>query len=698
MNQSHLVRAALVCALVLGVSCAMAESVTVYRDSWGTPHVIADSEKAAAYGLGYAQAEDRLGDMYINIRTAVGRMAEAFGAQHVERDYYMRAIKNEERCEAYYATAPQHQKDLIEGFIAGVNAYIAEHPENVPAWSVEIKPAHLLAIGRAMIMGWPLGTIQDELRRRENSVGRSSNEWSVAPSRSAEGCAILLTDPHLTWEGLAVFYEATVHCPTLTMNGFFIVGSPLLGLGHNANVGWACTTGGPDTSDVYEVKINPQNPLQYEYDGEMHTAELSMVTIPVKDGKPVQRPVAYTLHGMVVSEPDMEKGVVYVGATPYLDAMGLFEQTYRMCKAKNSDDFYEALGMNQLMEQNVMFADTRGNIQYVRTGRVPIRPEGYDWSRPVPGNSSATAWKGIHPIEDLVQIKNPPQGYMQNCNISPANMMVDSPLTPEKYLKYLYNVSWDQNNTRGRRAIEVLSKDESITKEEAIALVMDVYDVRAPEWHDALTSALTTHGEKFADDAAFQQAVDTLKGWDGLFTRDSVAGPIVMYWREAARSSVDTDAIASGKALDEANQLKLLEALRDGLAKMKETYGDAKVTWGDIHVVGRGGKYYPVGGADFGGGSIDTRTLFDVAGRPDPENPGRYIANNGSMSMLLMFMYEDGVESYSCIPWGQSANPESPHYMDQGEELYARREMKRTRWTEDAILADVKSEKRFTID
>ena len=680
------------------VTSARSETVTVYRDSWGTPHVIADSEKAAAFGLGYAQAEDRLGDIYANVRTAVGSMAEAFGPKYVERDYYMRVIKNAERCKAYWEVAPSHLKELTSAFVQGIKTYEAEHPDRVPEWKVDLEGWHPMAIGRAMIMSWPLGTIQDDLSHRKNSVGRSSNEWSVAPSRSAEGCPILLTDPHLTWEGLAVFYEATVHCPTLQMNGYFIAGSPVLGLGHNANVGWACTTGGPDTSDVYEVKINPQNPLQYEYDGQYYDAELSLISIPVKGAAPVQRPTAYTRLGMVVSEPDTEKGVIYVGATPYLEEMDLFEQMYRMCKAKDSDEFYEALGMNQFMEQNVMFADTRGNIQYVRTGRVPIRPDGYDWSAPVPGSTSATAWKGIHPIADLVQMKNPPQGYMQNCNISPTNMMLNSPLTPDKYPDYIFNVSWDSMNTRGRRAIQVLSADDSITKEEAKALATDVYDVRSPSWHDALESALKNHGEAFLKDGNFAKAVDAILAWDGMFTRDSVAAPIVMYWRESTQGTVDTGMIAEGKSLDDTGQQKLLESLKQALAKMTEIYGDKPVTWGDVHVVGRGGKYFPVGGADFGGGNADTRSLFDVGTRQDPDQKGRYIANNGSMSILLMFMHKDGIESYSCIPWGQSSDPASPHYMDQGEKLYSQRELKPTLWTKDAILAHVDSERTLTVE
>ena len=684
--------------LVLGVMAwlgigAWADGATIYRDSWGTPHIIADSEKSAAYALGYAQAEDRLGDIYMNIRTAVGTMAEAFGPEHVETDYYMRAIKNADRCAAYFETAPSPVKDMAGAFIEGMKAFVAEHPEQVPEWSVELEPWHPMAIGRAMIMNWPLGTIMDDLKNKDNSGGRSSNEWAVAPARSAEGCAILLTDPHLTWEGMAVFYEATVHCPTLAMNGYFFAGSPLLGLGHNANVGWACTTGGPDTSDVFEVKINPQNPLQYEYDGEFLNAELNLISIPVKGGTPVQRPAAYTRHGMVMSEPDKEKGVIYVGATPYFESMELFEQTYRMCKSKDSDEFYKALGMNQFMEQNIMFADTRGNIQYVRTGQVPIRVKGYNWNAPVPGSTSETAWKGIHPIEDLVQVKNPPQGYMQNCNISPTNMMLDSPMTPDKYIDYIFNVSWDSMNTRGRRAIQVLSADDSITKDEAKALATDVFDVRSPDWHAALEAAWKTHADAFTSDARVSKAVTELLAWDGQFTKESTAAAIVMFWREKAGDLAAP--IAKQESLNEADQQKLIEALRGALEEMKSLYGEHWVSWGDIHVVGRGDKLFPVGGADFGGGEGDTRTLFDVAGRRDDH--GRYIAHNGSMSILLMFMHKEGIESYSCIPWGQSADPDSPHYMDQGEKLYSQRKLKPTLWTKEAILADVASKKEFTV-
>ena len=73
----------------------------------------------------------------------------------------------------------------------------------------------------------------------------------------------------------------------------------------------------------------------------------------------------------------------------------------------------------QFMAQNIMIGTVDGDIYYVRNGRVPIRPKGCDSSKPMPGATGACEWRGIHPFDDLVQITNPPQGYMQNCNVSP---------------------------------------------------------------------------------------------------------------------------------------------------------------------------------------------------------------------------------------------------------------------------------------
>ncbi len=678
-----------------------AQEVTVYRDTYGVPHIYAETAAASAFGLGYAQAEDRIEDIYKNVRTAIGSMAEAFGPEHVEIDYVMRLVRNEALCREKWPEVPENLRILCEQFVAGIEAYCAEHPERVPEFALKLEPWYCAAVGRAMILRWPLDNMMEELGREQRDPKKASNCWAVAPSRSAEGCAILLTDPHLSWESLAVFYEARIFGGPLALSGFCVVGSPMIALGHNAHVGWACTTGGPDTADVYRLKLNPETwgfPTQYEYDGKWRYGKVRMIKISVKgEDKPRVIPAMDTHLGPLISEPDMENHVAYAGATPYLEDMGLMPQVFRMATARNAHEFREALDMNSFMEQNVMFADREGNIGYARVGRTPIRPEGYDWRRPVPGDTSATAWQGIHPVSDMVQIMNPEQGYMQNCNISPANMMVNSPLTADKYPSDIYNATWDRNNPRGRRTLQMLVEDDSISKEEAKAIVMDVYDILAKPWQKALKSAVNAAGEGALSNEDLATTVKDILAWDGEFTQDSTAATAVEQWRRNSRGQVDVEAIAQGEALSPEGQTALLDTLAKAVKDLKAAHGKLGATWGETHVVGRGGQFYPYDGADFGRGGALTETVRCVEASEDPSKPGRWLADSGTMAATLMFFHKEGIESYTCIPWGQNAQEASPHHMDQGRELFSKRKMKPTWFRKEDLLPNVASEQKLAV-
>lgn len=677
------------------------KKATLYRDTWGVPHVFADTWADAAYAIGYAQAEDRLEDIYKNVRTATGTMAEVFGEDFAEMDYFLRVFKNAEICEEYWKTAPENVRLICDNFMRGVEAYVKEHPEKKPECALELHGWHCAAVGRTMLLNWPLGVLQDEVGRKKQAPAFGSNGYAVAPSRSAEGCPILMTDPHLTWEGLAVFYEARIHTNTEDLCGYFIAGTPVPALGHSAYCAWACTTGGPDTSDVYMVKLNPNDPMQYEYNGAWQNFELGLIRIDVKDKGFQIKPTLYSLYGPLVAEPDMEKNIAYCGATPYYDQTGMMEQMYQMATARNCEEFYDALAMNQFMEQNVLFADRDGNIQYVRVGRTPIRPEGdIDWTVPVPGGTDATRWLGIHSIDDMVQIKNPPQGYFQNCNVSPENMMADSPMTPDKYKNYIYNVDWDNNSPRGKRLFELLDADDSITKEEAMAYTLDNYDILTKPWQNALKDAVDAVGADKMKDAELAKTVNDFLQWDGRFMKTSTIASIVKFWRLKCQDAIDIVAIADGLPLTAADQEKMLDLMKETLADMKAKYGSAEVPWGNITLIGRGGRYFPLESGDFGGGKMkknQTETVLDVATKETPEGSGKYVAFNGSGTLMLSFLHNDGIESYSLVAWGQSADPESPHYVDQSEKLYANRKMKPTWFKKEDLLKNVESEKVIEI-
>jgi len=668
-----------------------AGSVTIYRDTYGVPYIYGNTDADSAYGLGYAQAEDRLDDIYLNIRIAVGRMAEVLGKDHVQSDYVMQMVGNAARCEAFWPSASEPVHAMADAFIRGVKAAEADLGRTSP-YALELQPWHSLAVMRAMILNWPLGAIRGEMNQDGNVLGWGSNQWAVSPGRSASGSAILLTDPHLTWQGMSVFYEANVYGDVLSeQHGFFIVGTFMLGYGHTEHFGWAPTTGGPDTADVYAMKLNPDNPMQYEYDGEWRDAALGWVNLKVKGGEPVKM-ATYTTHlGPAFAQPDLEKQTILVGATPYLDQTLLLEQGYKSLQARNVHEFMESLEMNQYMEQNLMSADRDGNIAYVRTGRTPIRPEGWDWGAPVPGNTSKTAWLGIHPLKDLVQIVNPPQGYMQNCNISPAYMMENSPLRPEKYPEYIYNVSWDSRNSRGDRALQVLAANDSMTEEEAIDLAFDITDPYWAGWKKALEELSIGLARKSLEDPAYKADFERLLAWDGRYHKDCTAAPLMRYFRLGAFDAVDPVKVNGGRSLAVEDLLALKKAFDAARESMTAIYGKTDIAWGDMVTVGRGGKDVPASGADFGGGENDKRlrTLLSLGTRETEEGSGVYRAYKGTMAMILMFMHKDGIASYSSVPWGQSADPDSPHYMDQGEMLFSERKFKPVYQSKEALLKNV---------
>src|SRR5438445_535108 len=195
--------------------------------------------------------------------------------------------------------------------------------------------------------------------------------------------------------------------------------------------------------------------------------------------------IEYSHHGPVVAH---RAGKAYAMAIPYAEEVGLTDQTYATMTAHNLKEMERALAHLQLMSQNVMVGTIQGDIYYVRNGRVPIRAPGTDSHRPIPGNTSSNEWRGLHPFADLVQIANPPQGYMHNDNVTPWGMMKDSPLTPESYSKfpYLYNATRDMpRHQRAEMETELLDAAQGVRVEQAIDIAFNpqVYHAEQQQQH-----------------------------------------------------------------------------------------------------------------------------------------------------------------------------------------------------------------------
>lgn len=655
-------------------------SAEILRDEFGVPHVFASTLEDAAFAIGYAQAEDRLEELLKNYRKAEGTMSEAFGPEWYRHDYIQRLWQHAAISRERYMDVSPKMRACIEAYQEGIRLFMKEHPEQVPKWAPELHPAQVISLGRYIIWGWPLGEASADLKRGgiepDPVAYRGSNQMLLAPFKTAVNAPMAVIDPHLSWYGEFRFYEVRIYAGDFAVSGVSILGIPFPSLGHSRWASVAMTTGGPDTSDVYEEEINPSNPRQYKYDGKWMDMTVRKETIRVAGGKTGEVELEYTKHGPVVARKD---GKAWTMAIPYYREVGLADQIYGMFTSRNLAEMKKAISQLQLMAQNVMVGTVDGDIYYVRNGRVPIRPEGCDPGRPMPGNSSKCEWKGLHAFDELVQIANPPQGYMQNNNISPYAMMKDSPLRAEKYSRhpYIYNAENAEPHQRGAMTLEQLHAAKKVTVEQMIDFAFSPEIFRAADWQARLKTAweASSDGPRSADAA---KVAELIQKWNRRSDADST-GALAFY---AFKMNLGSPALSrSIEVPDSLRNDQLIKALDGAADWMKKNFGSLEVPYGRYFRVGReGGKTYPVGGGTVAEAGMATPRAISF-GKVGTEMVGR-----GGQTSTQVVILSKTPKSYTILPLGQSDRRESGHWDDQAEKLFSRSRMKSTFFLDRAGL------------
>jgi acyl-homoserine-lactone acylase len=666
------------------LTSAKSEEIQLLRDEYGVPHIFAPTLEGAAYAAGYAQAEDRLEELLRNYRKAEGTMSEAFGPEWFRHDYRQRLWRHAAISRERYHEISPKMRAAVEAYQDGIRQFMKEHPQQVPSWAPELHPAQVIALGRYIIWGWPEGEAGGDLRRAGISPDpveyRGSNQMLIAPQRTAMSAPIAVIDPHLSWYGEFRFYEERIYAGDYNVSGVAILGIPFPSLAHSRWASVAMTTGGPDTSDIFEEELNPSNPRQYKYDGQWREMTVRKEKITVRDGdqlKVKEVEIEATHHGPIIARKD---GKAYAMAIPYMNEVGLIDQAHAMMTARNLEEMKQALSRLQYMAQNIMVGTTQGDIFYVRNGRVPIRAKGYDPSKPLPGNTSASEWQGIHPFSDLVQITNPPNGYMHNCNVTPFAMMKDSPLTPEKYAAtpYIYNASRTApRHQRGEMMTDLLDAAKKVTVEQAIDIAFNPQVHRAETWQARLKAAWDKDGAngKGADAATVYQMIQR---WNRRSDADSAEALAYYAFKMSFAETATRRAVEPPASLTDA---QLIEAVTKAAGWLKSEFGALEVPYGRYFRVGRtGGKTYPVGGGSVSDAGMATpRAIgFDLRGK-------EMVGRSGQTSTQIVILTKTP-QSYTVLPLGESDHPQSGHWDDQAEKLFSRSRAKSTYFLNKAEL------------
>ena len=664
----------------------LANTVTIYRDTYGVPHVFGRTDASTVFGFAYAQAEDNFWRVEENFIHALGRGSELYGERMLEEDRLNRALEIPKLAREEYARLDRHMRSLCDAFAAGFNYYLARNPEVRPRLLTKIEPWYTLAFIRynyyqngfardRSLRRTPLQTAQIENDLSEHT---GSNGWAIGPSKSATGHAMLFINPHLPFFGSGQVYEGHVHSDEgWNFTGYTRFGFPLPYVGHNENGGWVSTDNAADLTDVYmETFDDPARPLAYKYGNGYRLATEHVEEIRVKTATGLETrkfTMRKTHHGPILAARD---GKFLSIRMAKLEADGWLREWYDMTRAKSLAAMKRAMAPLNMLFGNVMYADRQGNTWYLYNGAVPRRDPRFDWTKPVDGSDPATEWQGYHPMNELPQLTNPKTGWMQNCNTTPFLLTSEGNPDPKQFPKYMVQES---DNPRGAISREILTSKSKFTFEEWTRFAFDTRVMSVGKRLPALLTALKQSLDSNPADARVREVYDELSRWDHRSTNDSVAMAIFSLWHD--RISRD-------------EKLNAFTALTEVIESLQRDFGTWKVKWGELSRLQRFDESkqeefqdsrpsLAVSGVNGNDGAVFTFYAAPIRGQKR-----RYGVAGASYVSVVEF--GPRVRALSIHTFGASGDPNSKHYMDQAV-LYSRGEFKPAWLTLEDIRANLQA-------
>jgi acyl-homoserine lactone acylase PvdQ len=671
---------------------ALARTVTIYRDTYGVPHVFGRTDASTAFGFAYAQAEDNFPRLEDNFIRALGRSAELAGESALGADRINRTLELPRLARAEYARLPARLRALLDGFAAGVNYYLARHPEVRPRLLTRIEPWYPLAFIRYNYYQngflWSAGVRPSDLRLAARDPGLDSNTgsngWVIGPARSASGHAMLFINPHLPFFGPGQVYEGHVHSDEgWNFTGYTRFGFPLPYVGHNESLGWVSTDNAADLADLYvETFDDPADPLAYRYGTERRRAIEWTDTIAVVTDSGLERRAFVfrrTHHGPIVGTRDGRPLAVRMAK---VEADGWLAEWYAMTRARTVAQLATAMAPLDMLFGNVMAADSAGHIYYLYNGAVPRRDARFDWREPVDGSDPATEWQGYHPVAELPQLTNPATGWMQNCNTTPFLLTSSGNPDSTRFPRYMVT---EGDNLRGAVSRRILAGASRFTWAEWVRAAFDRHIPAADSTLPALMNDFAALGPAdSARVARLRSGVAALAAWDRRSDTASVAATLFFTWLEVSGQLERT------RASDPANRLTALDS---AVTLLERDWGTWHVPWGQINRLQRvaditGAPAFrddrpslPVAGAPGWAGPVFTFYAATAAGQKR-----RYGVAGGSYVSVVEFGPK--VRALAVHTMGASGDPASPHHFDQAP-LYARGEFRPAWFTIEEIRANL---------
>ena len=667
-----------------------AKNITIIRDNFGIPHIYGKTDADAAFGLLYAQCEDDFNRVEMNYIEKLGRLSEVNGEKDLYNDLMIRLVIDSAGAISDYNNAPLWLKKLCDAFADGINYYLYKNPQVKPALLTRFEPWYPLlwtdgSIGAISTGGVSVRELENfysaenkpiALNEYKEEKVTGSNGFAFAPKITESHHAILYINPHVTF-----YFRPEVHMVSdegLNAYGAVTWGQFFVYQGFNEHCGWMHTSSYADVSDAYIEKITTKNgQLFYEYNGEEKPVVHKNIVLNYRDNDSMKTKIIdglFTGHGPVMAKRNGEWISV---KSCNRDIKGL-EQSWQRTKAKSFAEYKKVMDLLANASNNTVYADAEGNIAYWHGNFIPKRDPKYDWSKPVDGTTSSTDWKGLHSVNESVHIYNPPNGWIENCNSTPFTAAGKYSPNKKDYPAYM---APDGQNFRAINAIRILPEEKSYTLNKVIAKGYDTYLAAFEVLVPALIHAFEKTISK--DDSLYFQLIDPiniLKKWNYRCGENSVATTLSVNWGERLLRAIYSTKVPEGQEEDQVTKTKqfaatassdeLISSFLSAIKYLKDNFGSWKIEWGKINRFQRisnnieptfndDSASIPVGFASSIWGMIPSYSSRTFNGTKK-----RYGVNGNSFICAVEFGKK--IKAKSLLAGGESGNPRSRHFFDEG--------------------------------
>ncbi len=647
------------------------ENIEIVRDKWGVPHIFAETDEEMVYGLAWATSEDALDYMLESLLAVRGRLGEIKGKDGAILDFAAFLLGIEDRARQDYHLLSDEFKKMVSAYVQAVNRYGELHPEEIPVKNLlPITEVDLLA-GYMLAMSFINNIQYDMAKLFKGQVNNfhqfrpaGSNAIALNSKKTTNGNSFLAINSHQPLVGPYSWYEAHIvseESNTNVLGGTFPGGLSIFH-GTTPNHGWAHTVNWPDFIDVYRLTMHPNEKLKYKYDGKWETLQVRKKTVKVKIGFikiPITKTFYWSKYGSTLKNKEGFYSIRYASNMEVHSPQAWFE----LNQAQNLEEFKAVVNKGMMAGTNIVFADVADNLFFISTGIFPKRDQNYSWKEILPGDTSATFWdrNDYLPTSELLQINNPPSGYIYNMNNTPYKATGPGDNVKPEEIDPSIGYMTFQNN-RSLRFEELIADFDRLTFDDFKKIKYDL------KWRDKIyTHTLENVSDFFEIDPEkypeLAPSIEILKKWDKEATADSPGAGIFATTLYFALM----DMFEKGELPRQGTMPveRMAGFLSQAQKHLKKHFGKVAVPLGEIMLHVRGDRELPAQGTP------DVLAAMYM----EPHKKGRFKTYVGESYIQMVELGKDGVKIQSINCYGASNHPDSPHFDDQME-MYLDQQLK----------------------